>query len=277
MVQVKHEIFSQAVRCPDEEVDLGRASLAIAYQEYPNLDIESYLVRLNQLATLIQDRSGEENDPYRTIAATNYVLYRQERFQGNRDSYYDPRNSFLNEVMDRKCGIPITLSVLYMEVARRVGLLLHGVGFPGHFLVKYATDEEEIIIDPFHGGEVRSVEDLEKMLDEIYRGQVAFQPEFLSPVSKKQIIKRMLNNLKAIYLHQGDLLRALSIVERLVILEPNSPQELRDRGLLYLRLEYFPQALQDLEAYLTRAFPREDADEIRKQVLLLRRRVTQIH
>lgn len=277
MVQVKHEIFSQAVRCPDEEIDLGRAALAIAHREYPNLDVESYVVRLDRLAALVQDRSEGERDPYRLIAAANYVLFRQERFQGDRESYYDPRNSFLNEVMERKCGIPITLSVLYTEVARRVGLLLHGVGFPGHFLVKYAGDEEEIIIDPFHGGEIRSVGDLEEILDEIYRGKVTFQPEFLCAVSKKQIIKRMLNNLKAIYLYQGDPLRALSVVERLIILEPNSPQELKDRGLLYLRLECFPQALEDLEAYLRLAFHAEDADEIRKQVLLLRRRVTQIH
>lgn len=277
MAHDRHKIFSRAVQCPDEEIELGRAALAIALEEYSNLEIEAYLTRLDRLAAAVQDRAGAEPHPYRLIASTNYVLFNQERFQGNRDSYYDPKNSFLNEVMERKCGVPISLSVLYMEVARRAGLMLHGVGFPGHFLVKYVGNEEEIVIDPFHGGEIRSVDELEEMLDQIYQGKIAFQPEFLSPVPKKQIIKRMLNNLKAIYIHQGDLLRTLSVVERLVILEPKSPQELRDRGLLYLRVECFSQALEDLEAYLRLAFHAEDAHEIREQVLSLRKRVTQIH
>lgn len=277
MASDTHRSFSQAVQCPDDEIDLGRAALAIAHGEYPSLDIESYMARMDRLAVAVQDRSGGEGHPYRLIAAINYVLFNQEGFQGNRDDYYDPKNSFLNEVMERKKGIPITLSVLYIEVARRVGLGLHGVGFPGHFLVKYAGKEEEIIIDPFHRGEVRSIEELEDLLDEIYGGKIDFQPDFLSPVSKKQILRRMLNNLKAIYLHQGDLLKGLSVVERLVILEPNSPQELRDRGLLYLRLECFPQALQDLEAYLRLASQAEDTDEIREQVISLKKRLTQIH
>ncbi|MFQ5904263.1 MAG: SirB1 family protein [Candidatus Binatia bacterium] len=272
-----HKSFSQAVRCPDDEIDLGRASLAIAHGEYPDLDIESYVARMDRLAATVKDRSGGETNPYRLIASINYVLFSQEGFQGNRDDYYDPKNSFLNEVMDRRRGIPITLSVLYMEVARRVGLILHGVGFPGHFLVKYVGREEEIVIDPFHGGEVRGVEELEDLLDKIYGGKVGFQPEFLSPVSKKQILKRMLNNLKAIYLHQGDLLKGLSVIERLVVLEPNSAQEIRDRGLLYLKLECFSQALEDLEAYLRLAFHAEDAGEIREQVVSLRKRVTLIH
>lgn len=265
------------MQCPDDEIDLGRAALAIAHGEYPSLDIESYLSRMDRLAMAVQDRSGGEADPYRLIAAINYTLFSVERFQGNRDDYYDPKNSFLNEVMERKRGIPITLSVLYMEVARRAGLNLHGVGFPGHFLVKYVGKEEEIVIDPFHAGEVRSIEELEDFLDEIYHGKLAFQPEFLFPVSKKQILRRMLNNLKAIYLRQGAFLKALSVVERLVILEPNSAQDIRDRGLLYMKLECLPQALEDLEAYLKLALDAEDADEIREQVVSLKKLVTQIH
>jgi regulator of sirC expression with transglutaminase-like and TPR domain len=277
MASDTHRTFARAVQCPEDEIDLGQAALSLAHWEYPDLDIESYVARMDRLAETVKDRAGEETNPYRLIASINYVLFNQEGFQGNREDYYDSKNSFLNEVMERKTGIPITLSVLYMEIARRVGLILHGVAFPGHFLIKYVGKEEEIIIDPFHAGEVRSVDELQDLLDEIYGGKVSFQAQFLSPVSKKQILKRMLNNLKAIYLHQGDLLRALSVVERLVVLEPNSPQEIRDRGLLYLKLECFPQALEDLEAYLRLAFHAEDAEEIREHVLSLKKRETRIH
>ena len=272
-----YQSFVQAVQCPDDEIDLGRAALAIAHSEYPDLNIESYLSRMDGLASAVRDRAGGRADCYRLIAATNYILFSVEGFSGNRDDYYDPKNSFLNQVMERKQGIPITLSVLYMEVARRVGLELEGVGFPGHFLVKYVGAEEEIIIDPFHQGEVRFTEELEEMLDGLYRGKLALRPEFLSPLSKKQILRRMLNNLKAIYLRQGDLLRGLSVVERLLILEPNSVSEIRDRGLLYVKLECFPQALQDLEAYLRLSAHADDAPEVRDQVVSLRKLVTLIH
>lgn len=272
-----HKRFSQAVQRPDDVIDLGRAVLAIAHAEYPDLDIESYVVRMDRLAAAARDRSGGEADPFRLIAAINYTLFKIEGFRGNQDDYYDPKNSFLNEVMERKRGIPITLSVLYIEVARRVGLNVHGVGFPGHFLVKHVGQEEEIVIDPFHQGEVRSLDELEDMLDGLYGGKVPFQPEFLFPVSKKQILKRMLNNLKAIYLRQGDFLKSLSVIERLVILEPNSAEEIRDRGLLYLRLECFPRALEDLESYLRFAPYADDAPEIREQAVSLKKLVTQYH
>ena len=276
MADDRHRIFRHAVERPDSAIDLGHAALAIAQAEYPNLEIDPYLARIQLLAASVHDRAGKESDPYRVLAATNYVLFTQEGFQGNRDDYYDPKNSFLNEVMERRKGIPITLSVLYIEVARRAGLTLHGLAFPGHFLVKYGGNAEEIIVDPFHGGEVRTLGDLEEMLDGLYRGKIAFQPEFLAPVSKSQILQRMLSNLKAIYLRQGDFLRALSVAERLVILEPNSAGEIRDRGLLYLKLECFSQALEDLESYLRLAPDADDAEEIREQVVALMRRVARI-
>ena len=277
MTNDTHRSFRQAVQCLDDEIDLGRTALAIADAEYPGLDIESYVARIDRLAAAVQDRSGDEADAYRLIAALNYTLFSVEGFRGNQDDYYDPKNSFLNEVMERKQGIPITLSVLYMEVARRVGLDLCGVGFPGHFLVRYVGKEGEIVIDPFHQGEVRSIQELKDMLDEMYRGRITFQPEFLSPVSKKQILRRMLNNLKGIYLDQGDLIKGLSVVDRLVILEPDSAEEIRDRGLLYLKLECFSQALEDLEAYLRLAPNADDAAEIREQAVYSKQRQIQIH
>ncbi len=277
MVADAHKNFSQAVECVDKKIDLGRAALAIAQEEYPEMDIEAYVGRLDRLAAMAEDRSGGETSPFRLLASINYVLFRQEGFKGNEEDYYDPRNSFLNEVLERKTGIPITLSVLYIEVARRLGLNVYGVGFPGHFLVKYVGTEEEIIIDPFHGGEARTIDELKDLLERTYGGKIGFQAAFLASVSKKQILRRMLNNLKAIYLRQGDILKSLSVVERLIILGPGSPRDLRDRGLLYLKLECFSQALQDLESYLRLVSQADDACEIWEQVLLLRRRVRQIN
>ena len=269
--------FSKAVKCQDGEIDLGRAALFIAQMDYPDLDVESYLKRMDRLGAAVKDMAGDEEGVYRLLACLNYVLFKQEGFRGNRSDYYDSKNSFLNEVMDRKIGIPITLSVLYLEVARRVGLTLHGVGFPGHFLLKHVDREGEIIVDPFNGGEVRSNEELQGILDDIYSGKALLKSEFLSPVSKRQILTRMLNNLRGIYLQQGDFLKGLSVVERLVVLEPNPVCEYRDRGLLHLRLENFPQALKDLETYLRLASDADDADEIREQVLYLKKQPTQLH
>jgi regulator of sirC expression with transglutaminase-like and TPR domain len=267
----------EAVECPDSEINLGRASLAIVQAEYPGLDVDGYVSRLDRLAVAVKDLAGVERSTYRFMACINYVLFKQEAFQGNRSNYYDPRNSFLNEVLDRRTGIPITLCVLYMEVARRVGLTLEGVGFPGHFLVKCINEGEEFVVDPFHGGEVRSIQELQGFLDQNYRGRVTFRPEFLMPVSKRQILKRILNNLKTIYLHRQDLGGCLSVIERLVILEPDSAQEIRDRGIIYLKLGEYPQALEDLEAYLHLSYDAEDADVIRTHVASLRKRVMQLH
>jgi regulator of sirC expression with transglutaminase-like and TPR domain len=264
-----HSLFRGIVA--DEEIDLSRAALAIAQYEYPALRPEPYLARLDELGKRARCFTGEENNPYRLIAAINYVLFKQEGFRGNRDDYYDPRNSFLNDVIERKTGIPITLSVLYLEVARRAGLKLHGVGFPGHFLVKYHEDDEEIVIDPFDKGEVRTLEDIHALLDGLYSGKVAFRPEFLAPVTNRQIVHRMLNNLKGIYLSEDNPLKALSAAERLVILEPSSAPEIRDRGRLYLKLECFQQAISDFEAYLRLAPDASDADEIREQVVELKK------
>lgn len=276
MASDPHRSFVEAVRCPEGEIDLGRAALAIAQGEYPELKIEPYLARIDRLAAAAQARSGGDPDPIRLLASINYVLFIQEGFCGSRWDYYDPKNSFINDVIERKRGIPISLSVLYMEVARRIGLDLEGVGFPGHFLVKYAGGEGEIVIDPFDKGEVRSDEELQELLDRIYCGKTALRPEHLAPSPKRQIIKRMLNNLKAIYLYCGDVRRGLSVVERLVILEPGSPQEVRDRGLFYLQMERHTEALEDLENYLKVAGGAEDAEAIRARVASLKKRLAQL-
>lgn len=269
--------FARIIGCPDEEIDLLRAALAIAAGDYPGLDVDSYVARVDQIASAVRVRRGEEFSPYRSIASINFVLFREQGFRGNRDDYYDPKNSFLNEVLERKKGIPITLSVLYIEVARRVGLELYGVGFPGHFLVKYLGDGEEIVIDPFHDGAIKTDEELQALLNGLYRSEVALNPQFLQPVTKRQILERMLNNLKVIYLRREDWQRSLSAADHLVVLNSDSAADRRDRGLLYLKLECFSSAIEDLEAYLRMAPDAEDAVATREQIIFLKRRASQIH
>jgi regulator of sirC expression with transglutaminase-like and TPR domain len=269
--------FRQAVDREETRIDLGRAALTIAAPDYPNLDIDAYLSRIDALATTAAARLGSDTNVYRSIAALNLVLFQEHRFCGNHEDYFDPKNSFLNEVLDRKTGIPISLSVLYIEVAKRVGLSLRGVGFPGHFLVKYVGDEDEIVIDPFNQGEILSQQNLETMLYRLYGGKIAFDPGLLEPISQKQILRRMLNNLKIIYLKQNDLIKGLSIVDRLIVLDPASGEDIRDRGLIYLQLECFKQALEDLESYLRLAPHAEDAHAIKRQVAALTRQVAQLH
>jgi regulator of sirC expression with transglutaminase-like and TPR domain len=269
--------FREAIDCAEDQIDLGRAALAIARQEYPDLKIDDCLSQLDRLGQAVELRMGDEKNPYRIIAALNTVLFKEQGFQGNRSEYYDPKNSFLNDVIIRKKGIPISLSVIYMEVARRVGLSLEGVGFPGHFLVKYHDGDIEILIDVFNDGEIRAREDLNQMLQQLYRGQVSYQPGFVAASGKRDILRRMLNNLKWIYLERGEPLKTLSVLDQLVILDPSSASEIRDRGLLYITLERYAQALEDLESYLRLAPNADDAAMVKTQIEAVRNRYIRLH
>ncbi|MEO6163982.1 MAG: tetratricopeptide repeat protein [Candidatus Binatia bacterium] len=277
MVTDPYREFRQAVERPEEAIDLGRAALTIALAEYPELDCLDYLRRIDSLALEVAERSGTDADAFRSLAALNFVLFSEHGFRGNRDAYYDAENSFLNRVIERKTGIPITLSVLYMEVAQRIGLNFNGVGFPGHFLVKTAIDSNEIVIDPFNGGEIKSSKDLDQMLREMYGGKVGLRPEFLVPVTRKQILLRMLGNLKAIYGRGDELVKMLTVLDRLIILDPNAVEEVRDRGAVYLRLECYGQAKDDFETYLRLAPDARDAAAIRDQLVDLAKHSVLIH
>ena len=269
--------FRQAVDRPQDQIDLGRAALTMVSCDCPGLDVDGYIGKMDRIAAAVERRLGDDAESYRMIATLNYVLFQEFGFRGNRDHYFDPKNSFLNEVIDRKLGIPISLSLLYMEIARRVGFHLDGVGFPGHFLTRVSQTEEEIIIDPFNAGEIKSRAGLDEMLHGLYGGRIAYRDEFLQAVTKQQLLTRMLANLKAIYLNEGDLEKSLSVVERLLILDPAGAGHMRDRGLIYLKLECFNQARADLETYLSLKPDAEDAAEVRAELARLARQLTQIH
>lgn len=277
MAQDLYREFRAAVDRPEEAVDLGYAALTIGLSVNPHLDIPAYLQRIDQFAREVADRRDPAGDVYHALAALNHVLFRQHGFDGNRDDYYDPRNSFLSEVLDRKIGIPISLCVLYMEVARRTSVPVEGIGFPGHFLVKCSDGEEAIFIDPFHRGEIKITEDLGPMLEKLYGRKVALRQQFLEAVGKKQILKRMLANLKAIYLRNNSVTEALSIFDHLIILDPAGAEDIRDRGSLYLHMGCFRQAHEDFDAYLRLAPNAHDAEIVREQIADLEKQPRLLH
>jgi regulator of sirC expression with transglutaminase-like and TPR domain len=269
---------------------LAQAALVIAQIEYPRLDVPAYVAKLDALGELAQqaiqnhvDTTGDAST-LSCITAMNRYLFEELHFVGNRDKYEDPRNSCLNEVLDRRTGIPITLSVVYMEIARRAGLQIDGINFPGHFLVRCPDLDSRgggsLIIDPFHGGALLSEHDCRLLLQRHVGSEVAFNKSLLAPTTRLQIVARMLLNLKRIYVHMRSFPQARDVTELLLALTPSALNELRDRGLLAYHLNDVSSALRDLQAYLKLASwsendeeSREEHEQIWEHVKTLRRRV----
>jgi len=251
---------------------LDEAALAIAAEEYPGLDAAAYLGKLDALADLVLRRTPSPLRTATMLRSLRDVLFVEEGYKGNEKSYYDPRNSYLNEVLDRRLGIPISLSLLFMEVARRVGLPLEGVGFPGHFLVKLRPElGPEIFIDPYNGGELLTSEECVARFKNLSHGR-EFDERYLHGVAPRQILGRMLHNLKRNYVEQGDDVRAFWVIDRLLLLAPDAIEEVRDRGLVEARLGLKPAAARDLEAYLAREPAAADAAEVAELLTTIRSR-----
>ncbi|HKB07934.1 MAG TPA: transglutaminase-like domain-containing protein, partial [Candidatus Polarisedimenticolia bacterium] len=218
--------------------------------------------------------TGREGDASQ-IAHLNRLLFEEMGFRGNREEYYDPRNSFLNEVLDRRMGIPITLSMVYIEVGRRIGCRLEGVAFPGHFLVRHSgrTSMPGVLIDPFNRGQILTEQECARLLLEMYGGKMAFRPELLKRARNREILQRMIHNLKWIYHRQRDFHMALRIQQLLLCTAPDRPEEIRDRGMIHFRLALFAQAAADLETYLTLAPQAPDAPQVRARLKEMNRLV----
>ncbi len=262
----------------DERIPLDRAALTIAQLEYPDLDLQLYVVRLDGLAERVKRRLQHLASAPETIAALNDVLFAEEGLKGNRENYYDPRNSFLNDVLERKLGIPITLALVYMEVARRVGFPLFGVGMPGHFLLKhYDVDGSETLIDAFHDGAIVTRTECQARLDEIYSGQLPLQPEFLLSVSRRQMLTRILNNLKHVYLGARNVRKALGVVDLICAIYPRSAEDVKQRAALRYSVGQMRGAVDDLEEYLKMSPEASDADEIRQTVMGIRRTMARMN
>jgi len=262
---------------PDHEVDLAEAALLIAAQEYEGLDVRAYQVRLDEMGRGLRNRLDDEQRPERAVMALNHYLFQELGFRGNSEQYYDARNSYLNEVIERRTGIPITLSLVYIEVGRRAGLEVEGVGLPGHFVVRVQTPARGLLVDPFHGGSLMSEKDCQQRLDRIFGGKVKLEPRMLRPCGRKDMIERVLRNLKAIHLRDEDKLRALRVVDLLVALQPGSAEDLRDRGVLYAALDCYSLAARDLESYLALAPRAKDAEELQARVAQLKFKASRLN
>jgi regulator of sirC expression with transglutaminase-like and TPR domain len=279
------QVFEKILAEKEERIDLARACLMIAQDAYPGLDVERYLGDLERMAIRLRGRIPQTGQAEERVVALNQFLYGDLGYWGNTEDYYDPRNSYLNEVLDRRTGIPITLGILYMELGRRVGLPLEGISFPGHFLVRLHLRRGTLVLDPFAGGAPQADDELRRRLERVVpehaRGGVPLGElpleQFLEPASKRQILSRVLRNLKGIYREADKPERMLEVLNRMLVVSPEASSELRDRGYLYQRLECWRPALKDLSDYLERVPDAPDLDDVRASLLDLSARCARLN
>jgi regulator of sirC expression with transglutaminase-like and TPR domain len=276
MNQQDAERFADMVSGPDEYINLAEAALLIARGEYPHLEPESYLQRLDLLADQCRVRLGAERSPAEVIAGLNDYLFSEIGFRGDLRTFNDPRNSYLNDVLDRRLGIPITLSMIYMEVGARLDLRIEGISFPGHFLVR-ADHGGGLVLDPFSGGRVLDRTELKRRLEGIAGGSRWNLDDLLRAASRRDIIVRMLRNLKAIFLDREDFARALGTLNLIVEASPFVPGEFRDRARVHERMECVRAAIADYERYLFLAPDASDVGQVQARLAELKDSAVRFH
>jgi regulator of sirC expression with transglutaminase-like and TPR domain len=257
----------------DPGADLTRIALEIARDEYPDLDPEVYLEKIVALADRVRDRCPAGARPRQILGHVNWVLFVEEGFKGNTEDYGDPRNSYLNEVIDRRTGIPISLSLLYRALAGRLGLELSGVNLPAHFLLRVGRGTSTIFIDPFHSGALLDRAGCERCVSRVVGQSVALSDLQLAPCSPAQVVSRMLRNLKAIYFQRNEFMLALPVQRRLAAVELGEPEEQRDLGMLCLQVDRPGDAVGPLEAYLQAQPEAADAEVVGSLLRAARREV----
>jgi len=258
------QYFQQEIAQPDDQINLALSALYIAQEEYADLDVFAYLNALDTMAMEVKERLPFQRYPLRILQSINQYLFEDLGYEGNTTEYYDPRNSFLNQVIERRLGIPITISLVYLEIAKRIDFPMVGIGMPGHFLIRPAVADMEIFVDPFNNGEIMFPDDCQERLTQVYGQPVPMQPEFLVSVTNRQFLVRILSNLKIIYLNGQQLEKALAAVERILLLFPDVPVEIRDRGLIYYQIGRWVSAVNDFETYLAKVPDAQDAPVIRR-------------
>ena len=268
--------WAAEVERPDREIDLGRAALVLARVEYADLDIGAYLGRLGELAAEAEAGCRKCTD-LNLLHRVREYLFAEQGFTGNRVDYRDPRNSFLNDVLDRRLGIPITLSLLLIEVGRQLGLAIEGIGLPGHFVTGVRLGGEQILLDPFNGGAILTPDLCADLVARAVGRRVSLTEADFAPVTKRQLLGRMLRNLKGIYWQREEWEKAVEIVDRLLVLEPRTGEEWRDRGVALAHLGDFRRGLADWERYLTDFPNAPDGEKVRGQLRRVRQRLSQLN
>jgi regulator of sirC expression with transglutaminase-like and TPR domain len=245
--------FWQIAHTPDDEMSINHlveGALAIAWEEYPRMDLGHYRDIFDRMALDLQPRLAEIHYPLKLVQEINQYLFVEQDFSGNDRDYYDPRNSFITDVLDRRLGIPLSLSIIYMALGDRLGFAIEGISFPGHFIIRPQHPDLEIFIDPYNKGEILFPEDCADKLAQLYGREVPLQDEYLQPVGIRRILDRLLTNLKLIYLRRHEPSKALAAIERSLMLHPDVPTQWRDRGLICYQLDRYTEARIDLERYL---------------------------
>ncbi len=263
------ERFTELVDKPDAEIDLARAALHVAMPEYPDLNVERELFALQRLAGAVSGKLLDEDDPLYCVNTLSEYLFDELGFRGDDENFYDPRNSHLNQVLERRLGIPITLSLVYMEVGRRLKTPLLGIGLPGRFLVRHA-EVENLFVDPFRGGILLSGDECRRIVEGYMPAGFKWRASMLDPVSNRQMLARMVHNLKAIYLEREDYVRALEVSDFALALDPDSIYNRRDRGIVHYQLGHSAEALDDLAHYLASAPAGGDSEGLHALVAELR-------
>jgi regulator of sirC expression with transglutaminase-like and TPR domain len=259
------------VTLPEGAVPLAESALLMACEEYPQLEVSPYLDRLDEIADAIRPKLRSGGSALDTIEAINEVLFGVIGFRGNTENYDDPRNSFFNDVLERRVGIPITLSAVYMEVARRISFPVSGVGMPGHFLVKYSDGTEEFFLDPFNGGQILSRDDCARRFAEMFGDAQQFSERMLAIASPRQMLFRMLSNLKTIYIKAHAYEKSLAMVDMMLLTDPEAVEQYRDRGIIEVQLRRFHDAVRDFEKYVEGAPNSKDRPQVEEHLKDLRR------
>jgi regulator of sirC expression with transglutaminase-like and TPR domain len=268
--------FAELTGRPDGRIDLARAALAVARLEYPGLDVDAYLERLDALARGV-DGPRRSADPVGRLHRLREYLFVEQGFAGNREDYYDPRNSFLSDVLDRRQGIPITLSLVLIEVGKRLGLAVEGIGLPGHFIAGARFGDSQILLDPFNAGALLTPEACEKLVGRAMGRKVALKAESFAAVTRRQFLARMLANLKGIYWQREAWDRVVGVIDRLLVLDPKAAGEWRDRGLAWSNMGEVRRGLVDWERYLTEFPNAADHEAVKGHLRKARQKLAQLN
>lgn len=269
--------FADLVGRPEDEIDLVEAAVLIARTAFPDLSVSQCTEHLDRWAERLRRGLGDSPSAGDILIHLNKILFDEEGFRGDQQNYYDPQNSFLNRVLERKLGIPITLSLVYSEVGRRAGFPVHGIALPGHFIAGLLHASGTLFIDPFNRGEILTEKECQQRIEARYGRPAALDMGWKTPATKKAILRRMLRNLKAIYRHLNQDLQSFEMIQWILSVDPDAPAELKERGLLYEAMGNDAFAVRDLERYLQVDPTSEDKDLITQKIESLRQSQRRTH